>query len=536
MSSVAKLRSLRARIGIYLSAMLLCALLPLLVLVVRHDQAHLEQEVARHAVLLTDMVAKSTRYAMLTNKRDVAARIIEDIGHHQGLERLRVISADGTIIHTNRDAEFGYSVEQADPPCAHCHIGGKPLEHVADEARWRIHADADGRRVVSAMLPIYNEPGCSNAACHEHPPSQKVLGVIDVALSLDEVDTIAGKHWRALGGFGLGFALLVGLGVAWLLQRQMFVPLRDLEAGAARISAGELSRDIPVRRDDELGRVAAAFNQMQLAVRRARDAEEDLIRTLEQKVEVRTKALMAAQAEAAQGQKLASVGMLASGIAHELNSPLTGILTFTSLLRKKLPDGTPDADDLDLVIGETRRCASIIRRLLDFAREKVPVKSHFDLNALVTETLAFIDRPAMLHNIEVQFGAGELPPMWGDADLIKQVLLNLLVNAQQAINGAGEIGVSTIAVKHGGREGVEITVRDSGCGIPPEHLPRIFDPFFTSKEVGKGTGLGLSVSYGIIKAHGGEIGVESEVGVGTCFRVFLPLNAEDPSAMHESKT
>jgi two-component system NtrC family sensor kinase len=259
---------------------------------------------------------------------------------------------------------------------------------------------------------------------------------------------------------------------------------------------------------------------------------QELVQTLELKVAERTRELLAAKAEVAQGEKLASIGVLASGIAHELNNPLTGVLTFTSLMRKKAPDGSEDAEDLDLVIRETKRCASIIKRLLDFAREKVPVKGFFSLDRMIEETVRFVERPASLQQIEIMTDLDPgLPQVWGDVDLIKQVILNLLVNAQQAIDGKGNITLrsrpyNVTANANSGIEAVpmvEISVIDTGCGIPSANLQRIFDPFFTSKEVGKGTGLGLSVSYGIVKAHGGKITVESIVGTGTTFRIYLPV-------------
>jgi len=203
-------------------------------------------------------------------------------------------------------------------------------------------------------------------------------------------------------------------------------------------------------------------------------------------------------------------------------------------LRRKMPDGSEDAEDLDLVIRETKRCASIIKRLLDFAREKVPVKGWFNLNQVIEDTVRFTDRPASLRQIEITTDLDPgLPQVWGDADLIKQVVLNILVNAQQAIEAQGKIFVESrpYVAKAPAKPGVEslpmveIVVRDTGCGIPEANLQRIFDPFFTSKEVGKGTGLGLSVSYGIIKAHGGRINVDSIVGQGTTFHIYLPITS-----------
>jgi two-component system NtrC family sensor kinase len=333
-------------------------------------------------------------------------------------------------------------------------------------------------------------------------------------------------------GLSIGFIFLFSVSIGYLLKRLIYRPLKDLESGAEKVTAGHLDHNIPVRSDDEFGRVAGSFNLMTTALDESRQQMEQLVQTLEMKVAERTKELLVARAEVAQGEKLASIGVLASGIAHELNNPLTGVLTFTSLMRKKVPEGSEDAEDLDLVIRETKRCASIIKRLLDFAREKVPVKGFYNLNNVIEDTVRFVERPASLQQVEITTELDSaMPQVWGDADLIKQVVLNLLVNAQQAITGKGSITVQSrpLAASANVLTGstavpvVEILVTDTGCGIPQANLQRIFDPFFTSKEVGKGTGLGLSVSYGIVKAHGGRINVESVVGAGTTFHVYLPI-------------
>jgi len=466
------------------------------------------------------------------NKRDMADKIISDIGKQKGIERVRVISKDGTIIHSNIDAEVGYSVEQNEAPCVYCHLSKKPINRVPDEDRWKIYKSEDGHRVLGTMQVIRNEPSCSSASCHEHPASQTILGVVDVSYSLEEVDASKYLHLTYLVVLSLSFVLLVSFAAGYLLKRLIYLPLKDLEDGAKRISSGNLGDRIPVRSQDEFGRVADTFNGMSTALHDSREAVQELVENLEAKVEQRTRELLAARAEVAQGEKLASIGVLSAGIAHELNNPLTGVLTFTSLMRKKVKDGTEDAEDLDLVIRETKRCASIIRRLLDFAREKVPVKGFFDVNQVIEDTVRFVERPASLQRIDVTTTLDKtLPPVWGDADLIKQVVMNLLVNAQQAIDKEGLVQVESHAITSAQLGSstdasgamVEISVRDNGCGIPQANLERVFDPFFTSKEVGKGTGLGLSVSYGIVKAHGGKISVESALGEGTVFRVLLPV-------------
>ena len=392
------------------------------------------------------------------------------------------------------------------------------------------------------MEVIRNDPSCYNAACHQHNKETSVLGVLDINYSLNEIDTKLRTSTLEVAGFSLGFIALASLAIGFFVHRLVFLPLRDLEGAAERLSAGNLDQPIPVRSGDEFGKLARSFNSMTDALRNSRAELRDWAHTLEQKVERRTQELRRAQAQTIRGEKLASVGLLASGVAHELNNPLTGILTFSHLLRQKMPDNSSDAEDMDLVIRETKRCAAIIKRLLDFAREKQPEKKFTDINQIIEDTVRIVERPAHLRDIEITMDLDRtLPLIWIDADQIKQVIMNMLVNAQHAVEEKGSIAIGTrrAAEPRPSTQSaepipmVEISIVDTGCGIPEKNLRRIFDPFFTSKDIGKGTGLGLSVSHGIVEAHGGVIEVQSKVGEGSTFSVFLPL--PPPAAGSESK-
>ncbi len=520
--------NLKFKVGLYLFVALSVATASSAWLFLKHRQEDLQSVVASHVTQIADVVVASTRYAMLLNKRDIAGKIIEDIGKQSGIERLRVISKDGTVVHSNVKSEVDSTVDQKDEPCILCHKTSQPLKQLSDETRWNISLSKSGHRVLTSMHAIRNEASCSSASCHEHPADQSVLGIVDIAYSLEAIDKSMDEHATQIIGAAFAFILFLSASVGYMLKRMVYLPLKDLEVGAGKVSAGHLDHTIPMRGADEFARVAGSFNHMTVALKQSRAELNEFIQGLEAKVEARTKELLAARAEVAQGEKLASIGVLAAGIAHELNNPLTGVLTFTSLMRKKAADGSEDAEDLDLVISETKRCASIIRRLLDFAREKVPVRGYFNLNKVIEETVRFVERPASLQQIDITCDLDpDLPDVWGDADLLKQVIMNLVVNAQQAIEGRGEITVQSRTHAGTSLDGdtsfIEIAIKDTGCGIAQANLQRIFDPFYTSKEVGKGTGLGLSVSYGIVKAHGGKISVESVVGVGTTFRVDLPV-------------
>ena len=380
---------------------------------------------------ISAVVTKSTRYAMLQNQPDYVLKIVQDVGRQEHIAKVRILSKEGRIIHSTLTSEIGQIVDRKADACFLCHQGEKPLEQVPQSERSRIYTTAEGKRVLGSMEVIRNERSCYTAACHQHSQAQSVLGVLDIVYSLDDIDRAVKKSTLTLAASSLAFVLLVSFFVALFVHRMVYVPLSDLEGGARRLSSGNLEQLIPVRSVDEFGQLAASFNAMTTALRNSHLELQEWGRTLEQKVAKRTLELRAAEAETARGEKLASVGLLAAGIAHELNNPLTGILTFSSLLRKGVPDGSPDAEDLDLVIRETRRCAVIIKRLLDFARERTPEKKFTDINRLVVETA---HRPANLRDIEIAMDLDPgLPPVWADADQITQVIMNMLVNAQQAI-------------------------------------------------------------------------------------------------------
>ena len=482
--------------------------------------------VSDYVTQLSQVITRSTRFAMLQNQPAYVDRIIHDVANQEKIHRVRIISNEGRVIFSTHAPEVGQTVN-----LAQSHLSARAA------SPQRAHLDIQGsERPVAARQ-------------HGNHPQRAVLLQCRLSSPLQGDP----RPWRArhrlfaryrstrncaparlgIATFSIGFVVIASLAVGFFIHRLVYLPLRDLESGAHRLSTGDLDQPIPVRSADEFGKLAISFNGMTEALRKSRGQLREWAHTLEQKVDSRTQELRRAQAETMRGEKLASVGLLASGVAHELNNPLTGILTFSHLLRQKMPDKSADAEDMDLVIRETKRCAAIIKRLLDFAREKQPEKKFTDINQVIEDTVRIVERPAHLRDIEINMDLDRtLPPIWIDADQIKQVVMNMLVNAQHAVEEKGSIAISTrradtprITPQSGqaGTRWWRSPIADTGCGIPEENLRRIFDPFFTSKAVGKGTGLGLSVSHGIVEGHGGLIEVQSKVGEGSTFRVFLPL-------------
>ncbi len=524
--------SLKFKVGFYMVVALTIAVFVFTMMVVRNNREELLQQVTENSGQLSRVVIGSTRFAMLQNQPSHVSQIIQDVGDQKGIEKVRILSKDGVIIHSSDKKEIGVQVDEATEACQACHQDEQSKKSSPRFGRTRFFSDQNGKRMLGSTAVIHNEPTCAGANCHKSIKDQPVLGVLDIVYPLDAIEHTLRANTYTIFGLSFGFVVLAGLLVSYLVHRMIYLPLKDLETGAEKLALGDLENTIPVRSKDEFGQLASSFNSMTKALRKSHDQLEDWGKTLEHKVEEATRELHKAQAESARSEKLASVGLLAAGIAHELNNPLTGVLTFSYLVRKNLPDGSPDAEDLDLVIRETKRCASIIRRLLDFSREKTPEKSFSRLNPLVEETVRLIAQSAQVNNIEISTDLEEpLPDIWLDENLIKQVIMNMLVNAQHAIEGEGRITIRTRLLKAEDcpdsvkepQEMVEISITDTGCGIPPGDMQRIFDPFFTTKGVGKGTGLGLSVSHGTIEAHGGTIEVDSTVGKGTEFRIYLPL-------------
>jgi two-component system NtrC family sensor kinase len=261
---------------------------------------------------------------------------------------------------------------------------------------------------------------------------------------------------------------------------------------------------------DEIGRLSASFNNMTAS-----------LKNMEKQWEARL------QDQLVQSEKLASLGKMAAGVAHEMNSPLTGIMTFSHLLRGRRESDSVEKEWLDTIVDETERCARIVRQMLDFAREIQPDMKPAGINDLVIATLDLVRYQAIFHDVEVSLDLDrDIEDSLMDANQIKQALLNIILNAVDAMGGQGKLAIATKQLRAEGKKGpedkIELRISDTGCGIPPEVIDKIFDPFFTTKEVGQGTGLGLAVTYGIIKRHGGDIRVESVVGEGTTFTITIP--------------
>ncbi len=576
-----------------------------------------------YASKLSETIRNSTHLSMLENRSDQTHNIINTISQEPGLQEIRIFNKEGRIMFSSQKEVIGEMVDQNAEACYGCHTANEPLERLPMEDRMRIYdSPQDSSRILGIINPIYNEASCWEADCHVHPAEQKVLGVLDVKLSLKDVDAqIASSEFRSIIFAIIAIALL-SLIIGIFVRRWVEKPVNELVNATEQVGTGNLNYVIKDLGTDELGLLAKSFNNM-------------------------TQKLADARLQLFQSDKMASMGRLAAGVAHEINNPLTAVLTYSSFLLKRV--NNPELEeDLKVIVRETKRSREIVKSLLDFARQSVPKKSNANINEIISNAVAVVDNQLSMKHILLEKNLEENIPLFKiDSNQMQQVFINLLVNASDAVQEKnGRISVSTkqvglspfgtlqiknavcskrhslmddeikidgkpsikLKIAQNGKEGfvnldpiygknrdkykleissaehmqiscpkcnisvidkeskcpecngtifsfevpprgifegcinpkcdwqrwksvdeagirdyIEIKIADNGSGISKEDLPRIFEPFYSTKGQ-KGTGLGLAVIWGIIDNHDGTINVESEVGKGTTFLILLPLN------------
>jgi two-component system NtrC family sensor kinase len=482
-------------------------------------RAHLLEDAVRDVDFLSETILQTTHYQMLEDDRKRVYLMIEEVGTQEGIEHIRLINKDGIINFSTEPAETGAVLDTKAEACTVCHAANVPLVHASSMNRSRFFKDANGKDVLGIARGIYNEPVCSNAACHVHSPEIKLLGVLDVIVSLDRVKKNLNEHRGNVAILTLCLLLLMAMVLTLLTQTLIDEPVKRLLRHTERVAAGDFTSRIEVVSEDELGQLAASFNHMTANLQDTHYDLNELMHNLEAMVEERSRKIQEIQSRLLQSEKLASVGELAAGVAHEINNPLTGIVMFASLVLNHKDLSPALRDDLQIVLQETRRCSDIVRRLLEFSRSSLPCKEVGSVQRLLEQTLALVLYQASFHDIHIirHFREG-VPEILLDPNQIQQVFMNLLINASQAMSGGG---VLELSVDLDG-DWVVTRLHDTGSGISAENMKKIFDPFFTTKG-SSGTGLGLAISYGIIHSHGGTIEVESTVGEGTTFTIQLPV-------------
>lgn len=502
---------------------------------IRLHRQHLEASVLASAERVSDVLKRSASYYMLRNDREGLYHVMQTIADEPGMVRVRIFDPQGQISYSTDTSEISHRVNQSAEACYGCHSQSQPLARLNRPDRFRIYRASDGKRVLGIITPIENLPSCSNAACHAHPESQQILGVLDTNISLAKADTQLAEGSRAMIAYTV-FAMLAISLLSWLfVWRVVGEPIKVLKDGTERLSQGELGHQIDVHSHDEVGDLAHSFNSMSLQLRAANEEIVAWARTLEDRVNQKSRELKNAHDHMLHVEKMASIGKMAAVVAHEINNPLSGILTYAKLLRKWMDRGDINSDKkaeamdcLELIAGESRRCGDLVKNLLTFSRTAPMNLVSTELSQVVDRCVRLVQHQLEMTGIQLQLNLEPgLPHVQCDPAQIEQVLLALIMNSIDAMPRGGNLWLSA-AAKTGGAE-IEIQVRDDGMGIPPEILSQIFEPFLTTKESGHGVGLGLAISRSIMEGHRGRIEVQSEFGKGTTFLLTLPMESAEPA-------
>ena len=524
--------SLSAKLNILLLGAMFVIFALLGYLNVRLHRQHLEQNRLQSAESISDVIKHATTDYMLRNDRQGLYRSIQTMAAEPGMEKIRIFDQEGRITYTTDPAEQNHIVDKTAEACYACHAQSQPLARLNRPDRFRIYRNAAGTRVLGIITPIENRPSCSNAACHAHPAEQQILGVLDTNLSLAKADVQLAESSRRVVEY-TGCALLLIMLLSWVSVWQVVGrPVKSLKKGTEHLASGDLGYQIDVHSEDEIGELANSFNAMSRELHAERNQNLAFTHTLEQRVQEKTRELKRAHEHALHTEKMASIGKMAAVLAHEINNPLSGILTYAKLLRKWIAheDGGLSrrgeiCDSLDLIASESRRCGDLVKNLLTFSRTTPMNLQATNLNQVVDRSLRLVQHQIDLGGIQLQLQLDpELPPVLCDGAQIEQVLLALVMNAIDAMQQGGNLWITTSFKREENQ--VRLVVRDDGSGIPPEILSRIFEPFLTTKETGRGVGLGLAISHSILERHHGSIEVESEFGRGTTFTVTLPWDGD----------
>lgn len=448
--------------------------------------------VSIHSANLSQSIEHILRFSMEKNRREEIRLAIHQLSQSDDIVEISLLNHQGEVIYGSPDSLVGTLISTDHYTCSGCHISDtdKPLKKLSENLRSLYQPE---REMALTIMPIYSESTCFS--CHNHKEGETVLGIIEIVLSTQYIkQTLKSSHLNLLL-YSIAIALFVLTILMYFRRWWIIKPVRELIEGTRKVAKGDLDHIITPG-VAELGELATAFNSMQTKLK---SSQQQLIMSA----------------------KLASIGKLAAGVAHEINNPLTGILAFTEGLMEESAEDDGKQKDLQIIKRETLRCRKIVQNLLDFTRQDKPEFDSININVVLERTMDLVYKQALFSKMKISLILSEsLPSLFVDSGQMQEVFLNLMVNAAEASPNGAIILITTRYII--GHNEVEISVKDTGPGINESVLPYIFDPFFSTKK-GKTNGLGLSVVWGIIEQHRGRINVSSVIGRGTTFQIYLPV-------------
>jgi len=515
-------RSLSFKLYFLLAILLIISFAGIMYFNITSYITHINESVMHSAIQASDLIKGSARYSMLKNDREHLQNIMSTIAKEEGVEGVRIYNKPGQISFSDNLTEVGTTVDIDAEQCSVCHKNVPPLEHLTTQNRIRIFTSPQGHRVLGLINPIANEPECFNAPCHGHSPKDKLLGLLDVKLSLKAVDEETQRTKEQMILYSSIMIVITALLFGGFIIKLIHTPVRKLTKGTREVANLNLDYSIDFRSNDEMGELARSFNQMTRQLKAANEANQEWSAILERKVQEKSEELKKAQAHLILVEKIASLGKLSAIVAHEINNPLSGILTYASLCLKIIqnPSSFSSGDSvkyLTVIKDEAKRCGEIVKNLLVFAKKDFGKWTEERLHHIINNSIRLVKHNMDLKEVSLALDLAEGDDLlFCDSSGIQQIFVALFINAIEAMSKGGKLTLKTRFLE---KRHIQIVISDTGFGIPEEILPKIFEPFFTTKE---STGLGLAVVYRIIQQHEGKIEVNSKPNEGTTFTIYLP--------------
>ena len=520
---------LSVRLIISLSSILIILLSVYTYFILKNLNNYLTESRFQTSYNLSEIIKKSTRYGMLLNRPEDVHAIINTLRSLKGVEEIRIYNKQGTISYSTDPAEILKKVDLTAEACIGCHNSSVPLQSLTNQDKIRVYKNLENKRVLGLINPIMNEPECSNAACHAHPQNVNILGVLDVGVSLEGLDEIIQKSRTKVILASIFLVIVISFFSGLFITILVNKPIKIIREGIEAVGNGNLDYKIEINAKNELGQVANRFNEMSTNLAEAYKEIKNWSETLNDKVNEKTEELKNIYNQVNQIEKLASLGKLSATVAHELNNPLAGILTYSKLITKKLQASNNNSEHaqiieyLELISHESARCGQIVKDLLIFSHSERDEFAKENLLKIIYHSITVINHHLEINGITLVKDYTDSPIfIYCDANKIQQALISLLINSIEAMPNGGKIIISVTTEK----DNVVLRITDEGTGVADKDLPHIFVPFYSTKAESSGTGLGLAVAYGIIANHNGKIEVEKTSNEGTTFKIELPQNEQ----------
>lgn len=497
---------------------------------------YLDSTIRQSGDNVSSLVEGALYYSMLTNDKGSLQSTLDIINTMAGIDEVSMYESNDSLVYSSVNFD---SLKNGSPNCIACHndlgelfpFKEKAYKLIDKESACIMNKTEEGYRQLLIRTPILNERSCYVSACHAHKPEEEVLGSLIIKMPLRKYDQAIKKASTEFLLLAIIATILLSSILILFTRGRIKKPLNAIVAASESVAKGDISTRLEINGNllDDMRIVSEAFNNMLDNLSKANTELENWSKQLEYKVNKKTEELSEMQHELIHIERIASLGKLSSSVAHEINNPLSGVLTYTKLVHKQLEKLNLNNESkksmlkyLTIIESETKRCGDIVKSLLDFSRKDEDNFKQASLHKILKETYDLMAHQMKISEINfyTDFSA-EKDIISCRENQVKQACIAILVNACEAINENGEVMIKTTNkdVDH-----ITLEITDNGIGISPEDMPHIFEPFFSVKQKESGIGLGLSIVHGIVQNHKGKIEVDSEPGKYTTIRIILPLD------------